>query len=249
MTNVWLSVDPLAEKYPIVGSYVYCMSNPVKYIDPDGKDIIYFNLKGREVNRVEQSGPDVKQMVLTTNKDIKSVNTAIDKGYVVSAISNSEIAKIGKIYETAEDNKTETEQGFVRGTNGESKIITGAKAAEIGSEQWSEARADVAANGSSPTSDVHLHPKKYDAAGNLIMYGKPEGSGTDINPNNNRGYTEPSLVLGYKEQPQSQPTGQIGGQVQYDYIPMVGFYNTNNNQITTIPLSDLQSTVNKINKQ
>ncbi len=35
--NVWLSVDPLAHKYPNVSSYVYCMGNPVKYVDPDGK--------------------------------------------------------------------------------------------------------------------------------------------------------------------------------------------------------------------
>ena len=39
-TSVWLSVDPLAEKYPNVGSYVYCLNNPVKYIDPDGKEVL-----------------------------------------------------------------------------------------------------------------------------------------------------------------------------------------------------------------
>jgi RHS repeat-associated protein len=38
-TSVWLSVDPLAEKYMNVGSYVYCNNNPVKYIDPDGKEV------------------------------------------------------------------------------------------------------------------------------------------------------------------------------------------------------------------
>lgn len=37
-TSVWISVDPLAEKYPNMSSYVYCADNPVKYIDPDGKD-------------------------------------------------------------------------------------------------------------------------------------------------------------------------------------------------------------------
>ncbi|MCK9311948.1 MAG: RHS repeat-associated core domain-containing protein, partial [Bacteroidales bacterium] len=37
-TGVWLTVDPLAEKYPGVGSYVYCMNNPVKFVDPDGRD-------------------------------------------------------------------------------------------------------------------------------------------------------------------------------------------------------------------
>jgi RHS repeat-associated protein len=35
--GIWYSVDPLAEKYPNMGSYVYCADNPVKYVDPDGK--------------------------------------------------------------------------------------------------------------------------------------------------------------------------------------------------------------------
>ena len=34
----WHSVDPLAEKYYNVSPYVYCENNPVKLIDPDGKD-------------------------------------------------------------------------------------------------------------------------------------------------------------------------------------------------------------------
>ncbi|MDR2206161.1 MAG: hypothetical protein LBE36_08415 [Flavobacteriaceae bacterium] len=37
-TSIWLSVDPLAEKYPNVGAYVYTMNNPVMLIDPDGMD-------------------------------------------------------------------------------------------------------------------------------------------------------------------------------------------------------------------
>jgi len=36
-TSVWISVDPLAEKYPEVGSYVYCHDNPVNMVDPDGR--------------------------------------------------------------------------------------------------------------------------------------------------------------------------------------------------------------------
>jgi RHS repeat-associated protein len=35
--NGWLSVDPLAQMYPSTGSYVYCLGNPIKYIDPDGR--------------------------------------------------------------------------------------------------------------------------------------------------------------------------------------------------------------------
>ena len=36
-TSVWLSVDPLAEKYPNIGSYVYCLNNPANMVDPDGR--------------------------------------------------------------------------------------------------------------------------------------------------------------------------------------------------------------------
>ena len=37
---LWYGVDPLVEKYPGLGSAVYTVANPIKYIDPDGKDIV-----------------------------------------------------------------------------------------------------------------------------------------------------------------------------------------------------------------
>ena len=36
---IWLSVDPLSDKYPYISPYAYCSWNPVKYVDPDGKII------------------------------------------------------------------------------------------------------------------------------------------------------------------------------------------------------------------
>jgi RHS repeat-associated protein len=37
-TSIWLSTDPLAEKYPAHNPYVYCLQNPVNIIDPDGPE-------------------------------------------------------------------------------------------------------------------------------------------------------------------------------------------------------------------
>lgn len=34
--SIWLSTDPLMEKYPNVNPYVYCVDNPVNLIDPNG---------------------------------------------------------------------------------------------------------------------------------------------------------------------------------------------------------------------
>jgi len=36
---MWLSVDPLADKYPSISPYAYCAWNPVKLVDPDGMEI------------------------------------------------------------------------------------------------------------------------------------------------------------------------------------------------------------------
>ena len=33
----WHVVDPLAEKYPSIAPYAYCLNNPIKCVDPDGR--------------------------------------------------------------------------------------------------------------------------------------------------------------------------------------------------------------------
>ena len=38
--QIWLSVDPMSDKYPSMSPYNYCMNNPVILVDPDGMDII-----------------------------------------------------------------------------------------------------------------------------------------------------------------------------------------------------------------
>ena len=38
--SLWMSVDPLEEKYPSITSYCYTYNNPVKFVDPDGQKIV-----------------------------------------------------------------------------------------------------------------------------------------------------------------------------------------------------------------
>ena len=38
LMTMWLSVDPLADKYPSISPYAYCAWNPMKLVDPDGRD-------------------------------------------------------------------------------------------------------------------------------------------------------------------------------------------------------------------
>lgn len=45
----WLSVDPLADKYPNISPYAYCAWNPIKLVDPDGREIYILTGDGRRI--------------------------------------------------------------------------------------------------------------------------------------------------------------------------------------------------------
>lgn len=40
--SIWLSVDPMSDKYPSTSSYNYCANNPVMLVDPDGREVDWF---------------------------------------------------------------------------------------------------------------------------------------------------------------------------------------------------------------
>jgi hypothetical protein len=40
IVQLFLRADPLKEMYPDVSPYVYCFQNPVKYVDPDGREVM-----------------------------------------------------------------------------------------------------------------------------------------------------------------------------------------------------------------
>ena len=61
--TAWLSVDPMADKYPSLSPYAYCAWNPVRLVDPDGEEIhLTFStcVKGvntsRELKRIIDGG-------------------------------------------------------------------------------------------------------------------------------------------------------------------------------------------------
>ena len=52
---MWLSVDPLSDSYPDTSPYVYCGNNPIKFVDPDGKE---------KHNMMDPYSKDINQMIL-----------------------------------------------------------------------------------------------------------------------------------------------------------------------------------------
>ncbi len=47
--SLWLSVDPLSDKYPGESPYAYCGDNPILLKDPDGREkLIFFNTSSKQ---------------------------------------------------------------------------------------------------------------------------------------------------------------------------------------------------------
>ena len=56
--SIWLSVDPMSDKYPSMSPYVYCADNPVKLVDPNGED--WYEVENTETHEMEIKWTDHK---------------------------------------------------------------------------------------------------------------------------------------------------------------------------------------------
>ena len=61
--TMWLSVDSMADKYPSISPYAYCAWNPVRLVDPDGKEMWKPEmLKDGAINYVMEKGDNAKTL-------------------------------------------------------------------------------------------------------------------------------------------------------------------------------------------
>ncbi len=85
LSGLFLSVDPMADKYPSISPYAYCAWNPVKLVDPDGREVgDYYTTNGTWL------GSDGKK------DDLAYTATSVQKnsqGFVISA-ENKELLPI-----------------------------------------------------------------------------------------------------------------------------------------------------------
>ena len=66
--SMWYGVDALAEKYPNMSPYNYCVGNPVKFVDSDGNKIKGFKIMNGNVTITKSASKDAIKIYNTMSK-------------------------------------------------------------------------------------------------------------------------------------------------------------------------------------
>jgi RHS repeat-associated protein len=69
LTTAWLSVDPMADKYPSISPYAYCAWNPVKLVDPNGKDVYIIGDERMQKEALRQMQQKSQNMTFSIDKN------------------------------------------------------------------------------------------------------------------------------------------------------------------------------------
>ena len=77
----------MSDKYPSTSPYTYCANNPVRLVDPDGRDIYEFDRNGNLINRIENKDNDIIRVV-TKRGRVLSESNPYNFGTVIEANSN-----------------------------------------------------------------------------------------------------------------------------------------------------------------
>ena len=114
--SIWLSVDPMSDKYPSLSPYSYCANNPVKLVDPNGDAYI-------PIGDEEAKAEAVAQIQNKTNLNVYidkdgflraegKAKTKIDK-FLQSSCNND---KVQVELDCRNDNLFSWSDGSIRGT-------------------------------------------------------------------------------------------------------------------------------------
>ena len=92
--SIWLSVDPMSDKYPSTSPYAYCRNNPIILMDPNGEEVIVSG-SGSEDVKTQINNMTSKNFKVSLGSDGKmtysgKAKTKTDK-FVKNAIDRSDI--------------------------------------------------------------------------------------------------------------------------------------------------------------
>ena len=111
--SLWLSVDPMSDKYPSLSPYNYCAWNPMKLVDPNGREVWKPNEQGNLVAEKGDNAWTLSQYLNTT----PNIATGLleEQGYSVnsSGVLNLKEGDVFEIDRGTKENQSNVNLGVV----------------------------------------------------------------------------------------------------------------------------------------
>jgi RHS repeat-associated protein len=146
--SVWLSVDPLADKYPSMSPFMYVAGNPVMLVDPDGREIILQELyrKNKKEEYIHKNGVRQFEAFAKTKMGQFILGKFAKKGQV---IAGHEYKRDGVFHRAKIDLVLRGNKGLTKGRQGETSDNTANGLVKINRLQigieWDERYHDMSA--------------------------------------------------------------------------------------------------------
>ena len=167
---LWLSPDPLSDKYPKISAYAYCKWNPVNRIDPNGMDDWDLDIYGYIVNHTENTSKQDNVYLGRKGKDgeyIRFASKTFDHGLINE--DNSFGTDITSFHVTDENTATElflflateniqVEIGLINTVDDGSYLITDHEQSSI---PLTQNALKLDKQGYQVSSLMHNHPKGH----------------------------------------------------------------------------------------
>ena len=129
--SIWLSVDPMSDKYPNLTPYAYCANNPIILVDPDGRDIWELDDLGQVIKHTSTTEYD--KFIINGKEEIFNYGTIIstrsekalytkrnEDGTKEQAVTNVDIYKVRgddnakRLFEFVATKNTSVEWGHIK---------------------------------------------------------------------------------------------------------------------------------------
>ena len=80
LMTMWLSVDPMADKYPSISPYAYCVWNPVRLVDSDGRDVYRLDVSDGSLKLYQKTKDNTDKIIAGTYEGIGRAKTFKEAG-------------------------------------------------------------------------------------------------------------------------------------------------------------------------